>query len=310
MTHNLMIHARHWLLVCLPAFALLPSAAAHAQSALDLHHAASATVHVSISNIKGAVTVTGWDKPEVSVSGYLGEGAKPLTIEGSNDALSIKVQAQGRSGFLNWGSDNAMGSTTLNLQVPRGAALDIDVVSANARVSALAGGAIKINSVSGKIYVQAQTPSLDVDSVSGGIEQTGSAARADLQTVSGDIVAPSLGHTAKIDTVSGQLRIAGGPWRELSLNSVSGDIDAAGALQSQGKIDVDSMSGDVSLALPADSSATLHASSFSGDLQSDVGTAQKNERGPGSELSARSGTGSGKVSIETFSGDVRIRTSH
>jgi predicted membrane protein len=67
------------------------------------------------------------------------------------------------------------------------------------------------------------------------------------------------------------------------------------------------MSGNVQLQLPANTSANLHASSFSGDLRSDFGTAKKPEHGPGSSLDARLGDGAGKINIETFSGDLRVR---
>ena len=70
------------------------------------------------------------------------------------------------------------------------------------------------------------------------------------------------------------------------------------------------MSGDVQLQLPAATSAALHASSFSGDLRSDFGTPRQADHGPGSSLDARLGDGQGRINIETFSGDLRIRRQH
>ncbi len=291
----------------LPLAALLYAGLACAGTPLDLSHPATPKARVSIGNIKGEVTVTAWDRNEVHVGGSLGDGARPLTIDGSNGDLEIKVQAQGRSGLFNWGSDNAMGPTTLNVQVPRGASLAVNVVSAPLRIDGTEGGAIEVNSVSGKVRIHARTPSLRADSVSGSIEQSGQADRAELQTVSGDILAPALGDQAKLETVSGQVQARGGPWRTFTLSTVSGDADVAGRLAADGRMDIDSMSGDVQLALPADVSASIHASSFSGDLRSAFGNARRNEHGPGSELNARQGSGSAQVSIESFSGDVRIR---
>ena len=53
----------------------------------------------------------------------------------------------------------------------------------------------------------------------------------------------------------------------------------------------------------------MHASTFSGDLRSDFGTPQRPEHGPGSTLDTVAGSGNGKIVIETFSGDLRIRKS-
>ena len=109
---------------------------------------------------------------------------------------------------------------------------------------------------------------------------------------------------------SGTLRSpksSGGPWQTLSLSTVSGDVQLSGGLIAGGSIDIDSMSGDVQLQLPTNTDASVHASSFSGDLRSDFGTPTQPEHGPGSSLDTRLGNGQGKINIETFSGDLRVR---
>ncbi|WP_426662558.1 DUF4097 family beta strand repeat-containing protein [Rhodanobacter aciditrophus] len=281
-----------------------------ADTPIDLQHAATPTAHISISNVAGEVRVTAWDRPAVQVGGQLGDGAKPLAITGSDGDLSIKVQARGGGGWFDWGSDTRMGPTMLDLHVPRGATLDVHVVSAPLVIDGLDGGDITVNTVSGRARINARTPSLSVDSVSGNIELAGHAAQANLQTVSGDILAPVLGDRAKLQTISGHIQASGGPWRQFTLSTVSGDVQLAGGLAPGGKLSVDSMSGNVQLQLPPGTSAAVHASSFSGDLRSDFGTAQKSEHGPGSKLDATLGTGKGSINVETFSGDLRIRTSN
>jgi hypothetical protein len=280
---------------------------AFAGTTIHLRHDATASAHVSISNIAGSVNVTAWDRNEVEVSGQLGNGAKPLAITGSDAALEIKVEPENGAGWFNWGGDSRMAPTTLELHVPKGASLDIDVVSAPLVVDGFDGGTIVVNAVSGKARINARTPSLKVESVSGGIELAGHAEQADLQTVSGDILAPVLGNEVKLQTVSGRIQANGGPWRKLTLSTVSGEVQITGGVVADGNVSVDSMSGDVQLQLPANISGSVHASSFSGDLRSDFGTPQKSEHGPGSSLDTRIGNGGGKINVETFSGDLRIR---
>ena len=281
-----------------------------ADTPINLQHAATSTVRISISNIAGEVRITAWDRPSVQVGGQLGDGAKPLAITGSDGNLSIEVQSLGGGGWFNWGNDSHMGPTVLDLHVPSGATLDVHVVSAPVVIDGMDGGGITVNTVSGRARINARTPSLDVDSVSGNIELAGHAALANLQTVSGDILAPVLGDRAKLQTISGRIQASGGPWRQFTLSTVSGDVQLTGGLASDGKLGIDSMSGNVQLQLPNGTSATVHASSFSGDLRSDFGTAQKSEHGPGSKLDARLGSGSGAIDVQTFSGDLRIRTSN
>lgn len=278
-----------------------------ADTPIHLNHQATPTARISVGNVAGSVNVIAWDRNEVQVTGSLGEGAKPLAITGTDSQLEIKVEAQGSSHWLNWSGDSKMSPTTLELRVPKAASLEVDVVSAPLVIDGMDGGSIEVNTVSGRARINARTPSLTVDSVSAGIEQAGHAAKAELQTVSGDILAPALGKQAELQTVSGRMQATGGPWEKLTLSTVSGNIQVNGELASNGNIDIDSMSGDVQLQLPAATNADLHASSFSGNLRSDFGAPTQPEHGPGSSLEARLGNGQGKIAIETFSGDLRVR---
>lgn len=280
-----------------------------ADTPINLHHDADAHARISVSNVKGQVTITAWDRNEVQVNGTLGNGVAPLVIEGDSRDLAIKVKPQGSPGSsrFNWHGDSAMGNTTLELRVPKAAALDVQVVSAPLGIEGMDGGAISVNSVSGKVRINANTPTLEVNSVSGTVEQSGHAQRADLQTVSGDILAPGLGASADVQTVSGRIQVTGGPWQKFNLSTVSGDVQLNGGPADHGSIDIDSMSGDVQLLVPADLSATIKASSFSGDLRSAFGKVSEHEHGPGSELDADVNGGRGRIHAETFSGDLRIR---
>lgn len=291
----------------LPVLLALAIGQAYADTPINLSHDAKPNVQLQISNVKGSVTVTAWDRNQVQVTGRLGDGAKPLAIEGSNSSMSIKVESAGKSGWLNWGSDTSMGSTTLDVRVPKGASLDVDVVSAPMNIDGIEGGTIKVNTVSGKARINARSPSIDADAVSGSIELAGSADRVNLQTVSGDILAPNVGAEAGLQTVSGRIRVNGGPWRKLNLSTVSGDVQLSGGVAPNGAYDVDSMSGDVQIQVPSNLSAVIKASTFSGDLRSDFGTVKKPEHGPGSDLQTTVGAGGAKMNVETFSGDLRIR---
>jgi hypothetical protein len=291
----------------IPLLLSLSIGQALADTPINLTHDASPNAHVSISNVKGAVTVSAWDRNQVQVSGRLGDGAKPLAIEGSNSDMTIKVESQGKSGWFNWGSDTSMGGTTLDVRVPKGASLDVDVVSAPMNIDGIDGGTIKVNTVSGKARINARSPSVDADAVSGSLELAGSADKVSLQTVSGDILAPNVASEADLQTVSGRIRVSGGPWRKLNLSTVSGDVQLSGGLAPNGTFDVDSMSGDVQVEVPSNLSAIIKASTFSGDLRTDFGTVKKPEHGPGSELQTTAGAGGAKMNIETFSGDLRIR---
>lgn len=288
--------------------ALLLATSAIAGTPINETRPLDATAKVSISNVSGSVTVRGWGQNRIEITGTLGDGAKPLVVTGDQHALTIKVEAARKGGWLNFGGDASMKPTTLKVSVPRAAALDIDVVSANADLADLAGGKLEVDSVSGEVHINATSPAVDVDSVSGNIRIEGQADKLDLETVSGDIHAPAAGsRDVSLESVSGDIRFGGGALTELEASTVSGDLSVQAGLAPGGKLSIDSMSGDIAVVLPKATSAKLEASTFSGDIESTVGTVQQPEHGPGSSLHATLGDGDGRIKLESFSGDVRVR---
>jgi hypothetical protein len=268
---------------------LAASCAAVAGTPISQTRSVDAHARIDVSNIKGSVTVSGWDKPEVSITGTLGDGAKGLAVEGGGDQLTIRVEPPDKQGWFSWGAESRMGDTMLDLKVPREAEMKIEVVSADVALSGVAGR------------------SLDVNSVSGNIDLTGKADRGHLETVSGNIRARGLGGQIKFETVSGDIDAENGDYREISAGTVSGDINLRGKPSKEARVDVETMSGDVHLYLPSDVSAHLRATTFSGSIRSDFGSVKDEEHGPGSSLDATTGSGDARVTLETFSGDVEVR---
>lgn len=295
---------------CFVLALLLGCGLAQAGTPIDRSHPLDVDGRVSISNVSGEVTVTGWDRPEVRITGTLGDGAEPLKIEGDNHQLKIKVEAEGSEGWFNWGKDSRMKPTTLKIFLPLSANVEVNVVSANARLNNLEGGEIDIDSVSGQVGISADSPEISVDSVSGKVTLSGKATRLSIDTVSGDVDAPVVGEHGKLESVSGDITVRGGPFERMNASTVSGDLDVRGSMASGGKMKIETMSGDVNVYLPDSTSAKVSASTFSGDIDSNLGqTKSTSSHGPGNELSARIGDGEGTISLQSFSGDIRIQLS-
>lgn len=291
-----------------PLLLALSIGQAFASTPINLSKDIRPNAKVSIDNVKGEVTVTAWDKNQIQVSGTLGDGARPLEIEGSDGNVEIHVDSDSKThSVFSWGSDTRMQPTVLNVRVPKAVSVEINVVSAPVSIDGLDGGKVEINSVSGRIRGNLRSPDINLQTVSGSIDLAGSAVKADLQTVSGDITAPNVTERVEAQTVSGRMTIGGGPWKQANFSTVSGDTQITGGPSRDGKLDVDSMSGDVQLQLPSDTSAKLDASTFSGSIRSDFGNPASEDDGPGKKLKATIGSGGGNIHVESFSGDVKVR---
>ena len=292
-----------------PLLLALSIGQAYASTPINLSKDIRPNAKISIDNTKGEVTVTAWDKNQVQVTGTLGDGAKPLELDGDGNNIDIRVDTGGdkKGWFGSWGNDTRMQPTVLNVRVPKGVQLEVNVVSAPVSIDGLDGGKVEVDSVSGRIRANVHSPDVSMQTVSGTIDLAGKAGKADLQTVSGDITAPSISDKIEAQTVSGRMTIGGGPWRDANFSTVSGDTRILGGITDGGKLTVNSMSGDVELGLPGNTSARLEASTFSGELRSDFGSPTKGDDGPGKELKTTIGSGNGQIHLEAFSGDVKIR---
>lgn len=253
---------------------------------------------VSVENIAGEIVVEGWDRPEVQLTGSLGDNAERLEIDGSASALRIAVRYPKNT--------RRVDETVLELRVPAGASLELEGVSADIEVTGMAGGNIGATSVSGDVEVEARASRAELQSVSGDITFDGETTRLTAESVSGDVVLRGVSGEVELRSVSGNLEMEGGAVTRGRFEAVSGSLDASLSVASGGKVTVESMSGDVTLRLPADQSGVFEGQTFSGDIRSDFGATDRSSRGPGSRLNHTAGDGDASIRVESFSGDVRI----
>lgn len=257
---------------------------------------------VEIENLKGKVEVVAWDRPEVKLSGTLGDGVERLSVEGDGRVLRIKVQYPSRN-------RNAAPSQLL-VQMPVLADLHVETVSADISVSGLAPRELELESVSGDIVANGAPRRGDISSVSGDIRVALNSPSLRVETVSGELLVQGrLNGAIALESVSGDIRLntLGERVRKLSASSVSADMDLDTGLAEDGEIRMESVSGDLRLRLPAGLSAQVSGESFSGDLSAPGATIRKEEFGPGSSFRVRYGAGKGDIRLQTFSGDATLR---
>lgn len=289
------------------ALSMLLAGIAHAGTPINQTRSVAADARIDVSNVKGSVTVAAWDRQEVAITGTLGDGVKELLVEGSEHHLVIKVEPPKSGSWFSWGADSRMGPTILDIKAPRGAEMNIEVVSADVTVAGIAGRSLDVDSVSGNVRLDSDAKEVDIDSVSGDVDLRGTSSRAHLETVSGNLRVHGLGGEISMETVSGDIDAEDLAWSGVEAGSVSGDINLRGRPASGARLEVETMSGDVRIEVPAELSARVELSTFSGGIRSDFGSVEEPEHGPGSSLEATIGNGDGTIRAETFSGDIQLR---
>ena len=200
--------------------ALAPLAAV-AGSPINQRKAAEAAGQVEISNTAGSVTVSGWNRNEVEVTGELGEGSERLDFTTTGKLTRIKVILPNKS----YGVDG----TDLVVKVPAGSGLYVNTVSADLHVTGVQG-AQRLQSVSGDARVSRVAGEVNGNTVSGNFNlELGDTSRSRLRSTSGDLgvsTRPSADARFDIESISGDVRLdlAGPPDAEFEVTSFNGEI--------------------------------------------------------------------------------------
>lgn len=285
---------------------------------------------VYLKNLAGDIDVKTWDRGEVKIDAlkiskhssmdkakeYAALVKIEVTEEG--DTLSIKTE------YPKKGPKGMSVSVNFNLTIPSGATADINSVSGSLTLANI-GGAAKADTVSGDITLEKIAGVLKGKTVSGSVTVTGAAKGAYCKSVSGNVKVSDVAGDAELHTVSGTIKagsVKGSITAEntsgdvklidvtdakvIKAKTLSGDVDYAGVIYSDGSYDFKSHSGDVILSIPSDAAFDLEAKTFSGSIDTDfeitlTGKISKKQ------LNGSVNGGGATLEAKTFSGNIHIK---
>lgn len=281
--------------------ALVAPGIAAAGTPINKRTAANATGAVEISNTSGSITVTGWDRNEVEVTGELGKSAERLEFTKGGNVTRIKVVLPDRS--------HHGAATDLVVKMPAGGSLSINSVSSDVEVQGVRG-AQRLQSVSGDVRTEAAGEDVECRTVSGDVDIDGSGRKGviTITTVSGDATVRRVAGELSANTVSGNVTLGAGETSRSRLRSTSGDLQMSGQLLADARLDAESISGDVRIDLVGPVNGQLELSSFNGEIRNCFGpkAARTSEYAPGRELRFTDGKGSARVRVKTLNGDISV----
>lgn len=262
---------------------------------------AAADGHVHISNISGSVTVAGWSRDQVEVTGKIGPKVEELIVERSGDKITIKVKVPRKSGR---GVESE-----LHVRVPEHSSLDVGTVSADIDVTGVRGEQ-KLEAVSGDIETECDAADVTAGTVSGDVVIRGKGKDAETHSasVSGDVELYELAGEVFAESVSGDLVIEDGSFDRASFNVVNGDIVFRSELRKGGKLKAETVNGEVDLQFAGNVSGQFDIDTFNGSIDNCFGPkAQRTSKyAPGMELSFSEGDGDARVTVSTVNGDISI----
>lgn len=272
---------------------------AAAQHTVDERRAAAPNGLVEIENPAGSLTVTGWARPEVAVTGSLGRGGEGISVTGEHNRIRVEVETRGNPHDV---------SSTLEVRVPEGSRLEIESFRGTIVVSDVKG-TVRAENVDGNISVSGAMREVDVETVNGSVDVSAPARRVHAGSVNGSVTVKGASGELEASTVNGSLLVSGGTFSRAHLETVNGGVRFEGDLAPHAVLDLESVSGTVELALPATVAADFTVSTFSGTVENQLGPPAErvSEYTSEKELSFTTGGGGATVTLHTLSGSITIR---
>jgi len=256
---------------------------------------------VNVSNIAGSVTVNGWSRNEVEVTGTLGRNVEELVFERNKDKIIIKVKVPKKGGR---GIDS-----DLTISVPEDSSIDIGTVSADIDVTDV-NGVQRLHTVSGDVTTESAAGDVSAESVSGDVEIEGDKSDNETSagTVSGDVTVFRASGIVRAESVSGDVVVDEGSFSRASLNTVNGEIIFRAEFRNDGRFSAETVNGDIDVEFEGDVSARIEIDTFNGRISNCFGpkAERTSKYTPGWELSFTEGDGDGRVDMSTLNGDLSM----
>jgi len=279
-------------LVCLPGDALAQRR--NERNQLDTTFLFDKTGTVTLGRGSATLVVTGWDR-----------GSVRITARG--DGGSIRFEASARQVTID--PNRSDDDVTIEVQVPRGVRIvartnsgditvrgtrgDIDARTSSGDVAITDAREVSATSLSGDVDVRQTSGAVTVTSNNGDLEIT---------DAHGDVDATS---------ISGSVSIVRAVSKSVRATTTNGDVAYSGTVEPGGRYDLATHSGDIDLTLPRNASAQVSLTTWSGEIVSDVPvTLKAGSRTAPSDVTKQFtvtiGSGSARVTAETFSGDIVV----
>lgn len=280
--------------------------------------AASQNVVVTLCLTSGNVRVVGWDRQEVKATAT---SVRQLELQGGggqNPAQRVQVNLSNvpKSSPEESTVSDCRGVTDLEINVPRGATIEIKLRSGDVEVSNVAEA--RIDNTGGDISLENVTRAVEANTISGDVTLMNSSGRVRLRSISGDVDATNIlsvdaGDDLTAHSTSGDINLENVALARLSAATTSGQVSVTGALARRGTYDLNTFSGDVALAIPANSAFKLDARAPQGSILTDFAIKSTSDEDSqnlleGKRLTGVYGSGDwASLTINSFSGTVRLQ---
>lgn len=253
---------------------------------------------VKLFTPNGRIRVIGWDRDSIAVTGTTTRGT---TVFGGGSRRAVKFGTEGHD-MTAWAD--------LTVRVPAGAVVWVRGAATDISVEGLTGG-VDVGCVSGLVRITGDPRDLTAEAMDGSLEILGSPGTLRAKTASGSLLWMGHAEDATLGSVSGSIRAGRGPFGQVRIETISGDVSVDAALLPTADLVVESHSGSVTLRLPSAVPArlTVDAARLTGVPGAAAGPAPPGKRAPPRTVALHGASATGaaaSITVRSFKGELTL----
>jgi len=281
--------------VALGACLLVAPRPVTAQVTLDTTIAVRSGARVELQNIAGSIEVRVTRRSEVRVR-VEHERAR-IEVDATPGVVSVRTVPRRNSG-----------EATYTVEVPAGTPLRVSTMAGDIDVQGVCGET-DLHTMSGDVVLDCARGNVTARSASGEVTVSDVRGRLEANSYSGSVIVRTAQAEVAAQSISGDVTLDGVDGREVTAETVSGEVRFRGAISDGGRYHFQSHSGDVTVQpVGREFSATVTVNTFSGDLETDFPvTLTQSGRIRPREFEFTVGRGGARLSLSSFSGTIYLR---
>lgn len=278
-----------WTLATLASLAL-----GGAQQQTDTTVAVDQGMRLRVENFGGEVEIRAGTANQVRVRA---EHTSRDYVEVVRRAGTLSVKAENRRGVPQ--------SVRFSITVPKWMAVSVNGVYTDADISGTSAD-VTVETVQGEVSLTGGSGFVSLQSVEGTVTLRGTRGRIEANSVNEGVEAYDVVGDLRIETVNGDVTLRGVDATVVEAITVNGDIEYDGTLKDTGRYSFATHNGDVTISVPERANLTVGVSTFQGEFESSF-EVQLQGISPKRRFTFQLGSGSGRLEIESFQGDIRLR---
>jgi DUF4097 and DUF4098 domain-containing protein YvlB len=261
-------------------------------------------VRVDVEIMTGKIELRGIDANELRV-----HAKGQLRVDGSRRRVTLRAPS---AGWLPWTHPV---DVEVEIELPRKSRITARTINGGIEAEGV-DGELDLHAANGAIEVKGAPEEAYLETMNAAIKFEGERSGVVAKTLNGAIELKGVSGEVSANTVSGRIQVEGEQIERAELRTMAGGIELDSSLAKGARVNARSFSGPVVLRLPEGTSARFEVQSYSGGIESDFASRLDGDDdggghrswgpGPGRPLSFVVGDGDARISIESFSGGVKI----